>query len=204
MISRRLLLAVGGASIAAPGLARAQGVKLGERAIGKDDAPVVVMEFFSLTCPHCAAFSRETMPQVRKNLIDTGKLRMVFHDFPLDQLALSAAAVARTLPPERYEPFVTALFAAQDRWVYARGINNMDELFKFAALAGMSREAFDKAANDQALKTAILAQQDADTKTYGIDSTPTFVFNGPNAKNQREAGARTYPDFAQLVAKAAG
>ena len=80
-------------------------------------------EFFSLTCTHCAAFARETMPQVKKDLIDTGKVRWVFHDFPLDQVALTAAMVARYLPPDRYEPFINALFASQDRWAFARGVN---------------------------------------------------------------------------------
>jgi protein-disulfide isomerase len=202
-ISRRLLLAVG-TTILATGSARAQGAdpRLAERAIGAADAPVTVREFFSLTCPHCAAFHRETMPQVRKDLIDTGRVRMIFHDFPLDQLALTAAAVARSLPPERYEPFVAALLASQDRWAYA-GAKAAEELWKTAALVGMPRAAFDAAASDQALKTAILAAQDRDARTYKIESTPSFVFNGPKAKNSVESGAKPYDDFARLVAAAA-
>src|SRR5258708_7758038 len=146
-ISRRLLLAVGTA-VLATGTARAQGSgsgadsRMAERAIGSADAKVVVREFFSLTCPHCAAFHRDTMPRVHKDLIDTGKLRMIFHDFPLDQLALTAAAVARSLPPERYEPFAAALLASQDRWAFARGVNATEEMWKMAALAGMPRATF--------------------------------------------------------------
>ena len=75
---------------------------MAERAIGRADAPVVVREFFSLTCSHCAAFHRDTMPQVKKELVETGKVRFIFHDFPLDQVALTAAVVARHLPAASY------------------------------------------------------------------------------------------------------
>ena len=99
-----------------------------------------VGEWFSLTCTHCAAFAQETFPQIKAELIDTGKVRWVFRDFPLDQVALTAAMVARALPPDRYEPFIRALFANQDRWAFAQGVNRTDELWKTAALAGMSRK----------------------------------------------------------------
>jgi protein-disulfide isomerase len=189
---------------AAPPAAQAGDQRMTERAIGKPDAPVTVIEFSSLTCPHCAAFARDTMPQIKSQLIDTGKLRMVFGDFPLDQVALTAAMVARSLPPERYEPFCAALFASQDRWAFARGVNSTDELAKMAALAGLSRDAFNTAIADQPLRDWILKQQDEAGKTYQVDSTPTFIFNGPAEKNHREAGARPYDDFARLVAAAAG
>ena len=120
------------------------------------------MEFFSLTCTHCAAFARETMPQIEKELITPGKVRFVYHDFPLDQVALTAAMVARYLPPNRYYPFVNALFANQDRWAFARGVNSTDELWKMAALAGMSRPTFDQAIADTDLRDWILQQQQAD------------------------------------------
>jgi protein-disulfide isomerase len=206
--SRRFLLQVAGftaASSTMSGLAWADSSDphMAERSIGKATAPVTVDEYFSLTCPHCAAFSRQTMPQVHKELIDTGKLRMVFHDFPLDQLALTASAVARYLPPDRYEPFAAALLASQDRWAFARGVNSTEELWKIAALAGLSRESFNAAIADTALKNAILAAQDEAQKKFNIDSTPSFIINGPHAKNVLETGDRSYPDFAAMVAKAA-
>ena len=80
--------------------------------------------------------------QVKKELVETGKIRFVFHDFPLDQVALTAAVVARHLPAASYDPFVSALLASQDRWALARGVNTTDELAKMAALAGLSRAAF--------------------------------------------------------------
>jgi protein-disulfide isomerase len=164
------------------------------RTVGDLTAKVTVAEFFSLTCTHCAAFSRETMPQVEKELIQPGKVRFVYHDFPLDQVALTAAMVARYLPPERYYPFVTALFSNQDRWAFARGINTTDELWKMAALAGMSRTTFDQAIADDNLKSWILQQQQADQDRWKIDSTPSFVING-----QKYAGDMSYDAFHKLI-----
>ena len=164
------------------------------RSVGDPAAKVTVIEFFSLTCTHCAAFSRETMPQVEKELIQPGKVRVVYHDFPLDQVALTAAMVARYLPPERYYPFVTALFANQDRWAFARGINTTDELWKMAALAGMSRTTFDQAIADNDLKSWILQQQQEDQDRYKIDSTPSFVIN-----DQKHAGEMSYDAFRKLI-----
>jgi protein-disulfide isomerase len=175
-----------------------------QRAVGKPDASVSATEWFSLTCPHCARFARDTMPQVQSQLIDTGKLQLIFGDFPLDQVALTAAMVARYLPPDRYWPFCEALLASQDRWAFARNVNSTEELVKMAALAGMARETFDKAIADTQLRDWILKQQDEASKVYKVDSTPTFVFNGPAEKNHRESGEQSYDAFAKMVAAAAG
>ena len=192
-LSRRMLLSVVAAITAGPRLAWADD-REGERAIGKADAKVTVEEFFSLTCTHCAAFARETLPQVKKNLIDTGKVRYVFHDFPLDQVALTAAMVARALPPQRYEPFINALFASQDRWAFAAGVNSTEELWKMAALAGMSRDTFDSAINDKTLRNWILQQQNDAQSKYHIDSTPSFLING-----QKYSGEMSYDSFIKLI-----
>src|ERR1700722_3526519 len=174
------------------------------RGLGKPDAPVSVIEFFSLTCPHCAAFAAETMPKIQSDLIDTGKLRWVFGDYPLDQVVLTASMIARALPPDRYWPFCEALFASQNRWAFARGVNSTDELAKMAALAGLSRPAFEATIDTQPLRDWILKQQDEATKMYQVDSTPTFIFNGPAQKDHRESGGRDFYSFAKLGAAAAG
>ena len=98
-----------------------------ERFVGKPDAKVTVGEYFSLTCTHCAAFAAGTFPEVKKNLIDAGTVKWVFHDFPLDQVALTASMVARYLPVDRYEPFVDALFSTQNRWAFGRGVSPISQ-----------------------------------------------------------------------------
>ena len=165
-----------------------------ERTLGDPAAKVTVLEFFSLTCTHCATFARVTMPDVEKELIAPGKVRFVYRDFPLDQVALTAAMVARYLPPAQYYPFVSALFANQDRWAFARGINNTEEIWKLAALAGMARTTFDHSIADTDLKNWILQQQQADQDRWSIDSTPSFVING-----QKTAGEMSYDAFRKLL-----
>jgi protein-disulfide isomerase len=177
---------------------------MGERALGNSAAPVTVHEWYSLTCPHCARFAHDVFPEIKTKLIDTGKLRYVFEDFPLDQVALMAAQVARFLPTDRYWPFVDALLQSQDRWAFAADVNSTDELAKMAGLAGLSRPEFNAAIGDTALRDAILAKQDAASKNPGVDSTPTFIFQGVGGKTTKRAGEMTYDDFAQVVAQMAG
>ncbi len=201
---RRLFLAAGAAAVLA-GRASAQtgaaaDPRLGERAAGRPDAPVRVVEYFSLTCSHCAAFHRETLPQVKQRLVEPGTVRFVFRDFPLDRLALTAAVVARSLPPERYEPFIGALLASQDRWAFARG-DQMEELAKMAALAGMPRPQFDAAVRDEALARAILEGVQAAEREHNVRATPSFVF-GPDGKGKTQSGAVGFERFQQLVDEA--
>lgn len=200
MSTRRTLLV---ALLALPALktARAQGEappagdpRIADRAIGSADAKVTVQEYFSLTCTHCASFQKETFPKVKAELIDTGKVRYIWRDYPLDQLALYAAMVARSLPPDRYEPFVTALLSTQDRWAFTRTANPMEELMKLSLLAGLSRETFDKVLRDDGLRQFVLAEQAKGEKTYSVNSTPTFVIN-----DKPLAGAVGYDAFAKAV-----
>ena len=195
LLTRRILLCTATAGALAPHLAlAAENPQQTDRTVGQHDAKVTVQEFFSLTCTHCADFANQTFPQVRKQLIDTGKVFWIFRDFPLDQVALLAAQVARYLPPDRYEPFVLALFANQDRWAFAEGVNSKDELWKTAALAGMSQATFDKAIADTGLRDWILQQRADAQKQWSIDSTPSFVING-----QKYAGEMPYSAFAKLI-----
>ena len=172
--------------------------RMTDRMLGSPDAKVLVTEWFSLTCTHCAAFQKDTFPQVREKLIDTGRVRYVWRDYPLDQVALTAAMVARALPAERYEPFISALLASQDRWAFARGVNATEELAKLAALAGMSRDTFLLTVGDAKLKQAILTAQETAEKKSKVTSTPSFVIN-----DKLVAGAVPYAEFAKAVEAAA-
>ncbi|MDT7953104.1 MAG: thioredoxin domain-containing protein [Acetobacteraceae bacterium] len=193
--TRRTLLA---ASLLTLPLARARAegedARMSERAIGNADAKVTVQEYFSLTCTHCAAFQKETFPKVKAELIDTGKIRYIWRDYPLDQLALYAAMVARALPPDRYEPFVSALLSTQDRWAFTRTANPVEELQKMALLAGLSRPTFDATVRDDKLKQFVLDEQAGGEKKYGVNSTPTFVFN-----DKPTPGAIPFDTFVKAV-----
>ena len=198
LLSRRTLIVATASLAGAPAFAQSADPRMADRVLGKPDAPVTLQEWFSLTCTHCAAWGKEVFPQVKAKLIDTGKVRYIYRDFPLDQVALTAAMVARSLPPERYEAFVATLLASQDRWAFARDINPTDELFKRAALAGMPRAVFDATVGDQKLRDAILAEQQGGVDKYKVDSTPTFVVN-----EKPHAGEQSYDAIAGYVAAAA-
>jgi len=199
MLTRRqnLLAVVAGATaiqaIGSPITAWADDVTRAERFIGKPDAKAKVIEFFSLTCSHCAAFAAEAMPKVKSDLIASGKVQWIYHDYPLDKVALMAAQVARYLPVDRYDPFIGALLATQDRWAFG-DIDHTEQLWKTAGLAGMSRATFDKAIGDDDLKAWILKQQQADQDKWKINSTPSFVINGT-----KYIGEMSFDAFRKLI-----
>jgi protein-disulfide isomerase len=205
-ISRRSILSLVGASFLAPPAladATAAASPMGQRSIGSPNAPVTAIEYFYLTCTHCAHFANDIMPQVKPKLVDTGKVQIIYKDFPLDQVALMAAQVARSLPPDEYYPFIEALFASQDNWAFVpvtdpnNPPNYPNLLFPYAALAGMDRPTFDAAIGNDKLKAFILqGQQEAETM-YHVDATPTFIINGKTFP-----GALEYDDFAAAVAAA--
>ena len=168
------------------------------RAYGNPKAPMVVEEWFSLTCIHCAEFVEKTFPTVKKNLIDTGKVYYIFHDFPTDKLAITAAMVARTLPPDRYLAFCTALLSNLDRWAYRQDGKQVEELKKMAAFAGMPGDIFDAAIANQKLTQFILDNQTMAENKYHIDATPTFRFN----HKEQAAGALSYDTFLSDMKKA--
>jgi len=198
MPNRRSVLAFATVGLAMPIAALAQDSpdpRLADRVIGKPDARPTVIEYFSLTCGHCAAFHRDTMPRVKSELVETGRCRLVFRDFPLDQLGLAAAGIARSLPPERYEAFISALFANQERWAFGRGGGGpAEELFKLAALAGMDRATFDRVSVDQALQRGILENRLRAQQEHNVSSTPTFVFG-----TRVVPGNMPFERFASLV-----
>lgn len=172
---------------------------LAERSIGSPDAPVTIHEFASLSCPHCAAFSTETYPQLKKNYIDTGKARIVFHDFPLNRPALDASVVARCAQPDRFFALISMLFEQQQQWVTKD--NYRDELKKRAILAGVGPATADACMADKPMMEGVVKMRtDAET-TFKVNSTPTFVFNDDKA---RLVGAQDYATFAATIDKLAG
>ncbi len=198
--TRRAAILGATASLAVPTLARAQAApadpRLAVRAAGRDAAPVTVQEFFSLTCSHCAYFHNTVWPRVKAELVDTGRIRLVWRDFPLDQVGLQAAMVARSLPAERYEPFLSTLFQTQERWAFAQG-RQMEELARIAALAGMDRARFDAVVADQALARGVLDARLAAEREHQIRATPSFLFG-----TRLHTGGLSFEQFQRNVADA--
>ena len=148
-----------------------------EHAIGDANAPVRVDEYYSLDCPHCARFEEEVLPQIKQNYVDNGKVRIVFHDFPLHQISLEATMVARCAPPDRFFAIIDTLFRVQSGWVLQSPQASTDALKQQAKFAGMTDAQIDSCLNDRMLEDEILAERLDAEKKLQINATPTFVFN---------------------------
>ncbi|MGA7323396.1 MAG: DsbA family protein [Rhodomicrobium sp.] len=152
---------------------------LPEMALGSPNAPVTIIEYSSLSCPHCAAFHKDVLPTLKSEYIDTGKVRYVVREFPLNDSALAGAVVARCLDPSRYFAFVNMLFAKQDEWAFKE--DALAPLKQLAKQAGMTGEEFDKCIDNESLQKKILAVRDEGQKK-GVNATPTFFVNGTQLK----------------------
>jgi protein-disulfide isomerase len=159
-----------------------------DRIYGKPDAPITIIEYASLTCPHCADFEANTLPQIEKNWIDTGKAKLVFRDFPFDGVGLRAAMLARCAPPDKFMGFVKTLFGTQRSWAHSD--DNKAALKRIAKLGGMTDEQFDTCMDDKTLETKVVAERQGAEKDLKVDSTPTFFING-----QKLVGAQPYDKF---------
>ena len=147
---------------------------LGEMALGDEKAPVTIVEYASMTCPHCAAFHETTYPELKKKYIDTGKVRFIFREFPLDQLALAAFMLARCAGPDKYFPMIEVLFQQQKVWVTQRPLQ---PLLAIAKQAGMSEQAFNECLQDKKMMEGIEDVRQRAIK-LNVQSTPTFFING--------------------------
>jgi len=150
--------------------------------MGDPDAQVEIIEYSSMTCPHCAAFHTQTLPTIKERYIDTGKAKLVFREFPLDRVALTASAVARCAGEDRYFSFVDVLFRTQDQWAHAE--DTIGELKKIVRMGGLDPAMVDACLEDQAIIDGILAVRLNGDETYTIRSTPTFIINGDSHPGQ--------------------
>src|SRR4051794_20985816 len=155
-----------------------------DRVLGKADAPVTIIEYASLTCPHCAAFEKDILPRIKSEWIDTGKAKLVFRDFPLDGSALKAAIVARCAPPERFYGFIGVLFAQQGSWGLAQ--DPVPGISRIAKLGGMGEDQVQACLKNDALQNKVLAGRLAAEQQYQVESTPTFFINGKKVVGAKE------------------
>ena len=176
---------------------RALTVTKDDRILGKPDAPITIVEYGSLSCPHCAHFATEVLPKLKQKWIDTGKVKLIFRDFPLDQEALRAEMVARCAPPDRYYPLIDSLFENQDKWVVEKDWRAaLERLVQFA---GIGKKKFDSCFNDKKLEDAVAGSRLMAAQSLGVDATPTFFVNG-----KKFEGAPTVEAFDQLLSGLAG
>jgi protein-disulfide isomerase len=147
-----------------------------DRILGKADAPVTIIEYASLTCPHCAHFDVDVLPKLKTKWIDTGKARLIMRDYPLDEPAMRAAMVARCAPADKFYPFIDTLFHDQQQWVMSKDYKAA--LARLALLGGMSKSEFDSCLADKSVEDKVLQSRLNATKDLAVEATPTFFING--------------------------
>ncbi|MDQ2635012.1 MAG: DsbA family protein [Pseudomonadota bacterium] len=164
---------------------------LPDKVLGKDDAPVTIVEYASMTCPHCAHFHATTLPELKTKYIDTGKARLIFREFPFDPRAEAGFMLARC-SDDNYFPMIDVLFKQQQNWASVE--NARDALLQISKLAGFSQESFEACLTDQKLLDDVRAVQKRGAEEFKVDSTPTFFINGNTYK-----GALTIAEMSAII-----
>ena len=162
----------------------AKPVSLPDMVLGPANAPVTITEFASMTCPHCSAFNETVFPKIKSAYIDTGKIRYVFREFPLDIKAAAGSMLARCIAKDdsgKYFAVIDMLFKQQNDWVLK---NTTETLIRIGKQAGLSQQAVEDCLKDQALLDKIAADQKYASEVLKVDSTPTFFINGEKIKGE--------------------
>lgn len=154
---------------------------LPEMAIGSPTAPVTVVEYASMTCGHCASFHKQVYPHLKTKYIDTGKVRLILREFPLDPLAAAAFMLARCAPQDKYFDMVSLFFDSQPVWT--RTEQPVDALFNLSKQAGFTQESFKQCLTNQTLLDGVNAVKDRGAEKFKVDATPTFFVNGQRVRN---------------------
>lgn len=150
---------------------------LSDLAVGPADAKVTIVEYGSMTCGHCANFANKVYPELKTKYIDSGKIRFIFREFPLDNLAAAVSMLARCVGDGKELMLVETFYAKQADWAFSNG-NPVPKLFDIAKQAGFTQEGFDKCLKDQSLLDKVTAQRTRASETFGVSATPTFFING--------------------------
>src|SRR6202521_311811 len=158
--------------------------------LGSPTAPVTIIEYASMTCPHCAAFANGVFPKLKEKYIDTGKVRFIMREYPLDQLAAAAFMLARCAGPDKYYPLIETLFQQQQKWAVRQPI---PPLLAIAKQAGFTQKSFEECLNDTALLNKIQQERDIGSNKFKVEATPTFFING-----QRYSGGISIEDLDKL------
>jgi protein-disulfide isomerase len=159
--------------------------------MGSETAPVTIIEYASMTCPHCAAFEATVFPKLKEKYIDTGKVRFILREFPLDGLAAAAFMLARCAGPDKYYPMVETLFAQQAKWAVR---NPIEPLMAIAKQAGFTQQTFEACINDKDQLTKMQQVRDRAAQTFKVKATPTFFING-----ESHEGGLTMEELDKLI-----
>jgi protein-disulfide isomerase len=148
---------------------------LGDEVLGATNAPVTIIEYASMTCPHCSHFHKTVYPDLKKKYIETGKVRFIFREFPLDPLAAAASMLARCAGKDKFFPLIEAFFESQGEWVVQKPLQPM---FAIAKQAGFTQQTFDDCLANQQMLNGLEEARTRAAQKLNVNSTPTFFING--------------------------
>jgi protein-disulfide isomerase len=154
---------------------------LGEHVLGNPNAPVTMVEYASLTCPHCRNYHANVFPKVKRAYIDTGKVRYIIREFPIGHTSGTAAIANHCVPPQKFLPLMESFLSRQPEWVSQEV--RPDAIYGVAKSSGMSRDAFDKCLANQSIIDG-LTEVKQRGRQYGVIGTPTFFVNGRKAQGE--------------------
>ncbi len=209
---RRTILSAGGTALALAGLSAplimASGLShaqdkvavsklleppaLGDRILGDENAVVSVVEYASMSCPHCASFHNGAWEPFKEKYVDSGQVRFIFREFPLNAPAYAVAMLARCAPADRYFPIIDLYFARQDDWL--RSPDMFNAILDIAKQVGFTKKTFEACLKNQALFDGLNAEKDRASNSFGVESTPTFFIDG-----KKQSGALTIEQLDEQI-----
>lgn len=167
---------------------------LGEKTMGDPDAPNTVIEYASLTCPHCQRFRTNTFDAFKEKYIDTGEVYFIFREFPLNPLDTAAIMLTNCVPEERFFPLVDLLYEQQANWAFVD--KPAEALLNIVRQAGFTQDSFTACLKDQTVLDGVDWVRSRAADKFGVDSTPTFFFNG-----EKKSGEITLDEIDEILAK---
>ena len=160
--------------------------------LGNKDAKIIVIEYASMTCAHCANFHKQVYPKIKKNYIDTNKIKFIFRDFPLDKQALFASVLAKCAPKDKYFNFVKLILTNQEKWI-SNDDTFMNKLRNIGKLAGLNENKINYCFKDEKMVDNIIRTRSIGEEKYNINSTPSLIIN------EKKYSAMSYENFEKII-----
>ena len=160
--------------------------------LGNKNAKIVVIEYASMTCIHCATFHKQVYPKIKKNYIDTNKIKFIFRDFPLDKQALFASVLAKCAPKDKYFNFVKLILTNQEKWI-SNDDTFMNKLRNIGKLAGLNENKINSCFKDEKMVDNIIRTRSIGEEKYNINSTPSLIIN------EKKYSAMSYENFEKII-----
>ena len=166
--------------------------KKSEKFLGDNNAKITIIEYASMTCDHCANFHKNIFPEIYEKYIQTGKVKFIFRDFPLDKQALFAAILANCAPKEKYFDFVKLIFNTTEKWISVED-EFLKKLKNIGKMGGLSNDQIESCFRNENMVDLAINSRSNGEKKFNITSTPSFIING------KKYSSMTFEQFEKVL-----